>query len=52
MMKKEEKFLQKNLKKEKLIEMSKNAKKLSNKFKWPIIAKEFNNLYIKVLDNY
>ena len=35
-----------------LIEMSKNAKKLSNKFKWPIIAKEFNNLYIKVLDNY
>ncbi len=35
-----------------LTEMSKNAKVLSNKFKWPIIAKEFNNLYINVLDNY
>jgi len=34
------------------MEMSKNAKVLSNKFKWPIIAKEFNNLYINVLDNY
>jgi glycosyltransferase involved in cell wall biosynthesis len=33
------------------IDMSKNAKKLSNQFKWPIVANKFNNLYIKVLYN-
>ena len=35
----------------KLKVMSKNAKKLSNEFKWPRIAKKFNNLYINVLNN-